>query len=400
MSPFPETPFTPLSRATSSRLDTINAALNAALSPSLEDPSSANIEDLGDLPIAIVALDDDGGRPLTGQHHIEMFYCGSMLKLAALYAAYQLRVAVNDLAATLDVDRVKTAAQVFAELRNAFNKEILGAVPLINTHKPPIPDALKVPTYDVVFQATQEDGRWVLDFHQLNSIKVQSGPFTASFTTHLNRMIVGSHNESAGVCVRSLGYSWINGVLQAAGFLDLSQPGQEGIWLAGDYENSPTVEIQSVNDKLVKQVTTCYHMAWLLTELFDHQLVRNEAHPISGRTGNDEMLDLLGLAVMDHGAPSRFVLDKIPGFGCTVPAPFDVLQSKIGVGQLKVDPRNPPTPGNCNTGRGCVSSEAAILQHSSGRKYVVVFENVLDGRCRDFERIANFIQTVMDNDHP
>ena len=240
----------------------------------------------------------------------------------------------------------------------------------------------------------------MLDFHQLNSIKVASGPFSASFTTHLNRMIVGSHNESAGVCVRLLGYSWINGVLQAAGFLDLSQPGQEGIWLAGDYENSPTVDIQSVNDKLVKQVTTCYHMAWLLTELFDHNLVRDDVHPISGRTGNDEMLDLLGLAVMDGGAPSRFVLDKIPGFNCTVPAPFDVLQSKIGVGQLKVDPRNPPTPGNCNTGRGCVSSEAAILQHSSGRKYVIVFENVLDGRCQDFERIAGFIQQVMGADHP
>ena len=400
MSPFPENPFPPLSRATSSRLDTINAAVDTALSLSDDDPTSPNIQDLHNLPFAIVALDDDGSRPLTGQHHMEMFYCGSMLKLAALYAAYQLRVAVNDLAATLDVGRVTTPAQVFAELRSAFNNEILGAVPLISSKKPAIPDALKLPTYDTVFQATQEDGRWVLDFHQLNDVKTASGKFSASFTTHLNRMIVGSHNDSAGVCVRSLGYSWINGVLQAAGFLDLSQTGQEGIWLAGDYENSPTVDIPSVNDKLVKQVTTCYHTAWLMTELFDHDLVRDVPHPISGKSGNGEMLDLLGLAVMDHAAPSRFVLDKIPGFGCREPAPFQVLQSKIGVGQLKVDPRNPPTPGDCNTGRGCVSSEAAILQHSSGRKYVVVFENVLDGRCKDYERIAAFLDDLMDADAP
>ena len=146
MSPFPDNPFAPLSRATSSRLDTINAAFDTALSATLEDPSSANMEDLHDLPIAIVALDSDGSRPLTGQHHIEMYYSGSMLKLAALCAAYQLRVVVNDLAATLDVDRVKMPAQVFAELRSAFNKEIEDAVPLINAQKPPIPNALKVPT--------------------------------------------------------------------------------------------------------------------------------------------------------------------------------------------------------------------------------------------------------------
>jgi hypothetical protein len=45
-------------------------------------------------------------------------------------------------------------------------------------------------------------------------------------------------------------------------------------------------------------------------------------------------------------------------------------------------------------------AEAAILQHSSGRKYVVVFENVLDARCLEFERIATLIQKVMDADHP
>jgi hypothetical protein len=241
MSPFPSR-FVPLSRATLSRLDKINAAFDGAVNDSLIDPGSANMQDLHDLPLAIVALDDNGARPLTGQHHSEMYYSGSLLKMAALYAAYQLRVVANDLAATLDMAVINTPAKLFQKIRDAFDPQIENVVQLINDKKPPIKRELKIPKYDVVFQAAQSGGRWVLDFNALNTITSAEG-HVDSFAGHLRSMIVGSHNDAAGVCIRALGYSWINGVLQAAGFLDLSLTGREGIWLARDYERSPTVEV-------------------------------------------------------------------------------------------------------------------------------------------------------------
>ena len=48
-------------------------------------------EDLNDLPIAIVALDDDGGRPLTGQHHMEMCDCAACLLAASTLLTLRAR---------------------------------------------------------------------------------------------------------------------------------------------------------------------------------------------------------------------------------------------------------------------------------------------------------------------
>jgi hypothetical protein len=205
-------------------------------------------------------------------------------------------------------------------------------------------------------------------------------------------MIVGSDNESAGFCIRALGYSWINGLLQSAGFLNFAFPRSEGIWLAGDYAGQPTVEILSMNDGKVKQATTCFHMAWLFSLLHDKKLVRNTVNLATGLSGNDEMLRLLELAVDHPDAPS--LLKRVPHS-------FTVMQSKIGVGQLK--------GGSCmesNQDR-CVYSEAAILRHpTSGRKFVVVWQDLTYLRARPslwrdgLKRIVAIIQKTMDDYAP
>jgi Beta-lactamase enzyme family len=240
---------------------------------------------------------------------------------------------------------------------------------------------MRVPKYATIFQASIWNGRWRLEFNDTTP-----GPFD-NFAVHLRRMIVGSDNDSAGFCVRALGYSWIDGLLQAAGFLDLGLTSREGIWLAGDYAAQPTVEIASVNDRDVKQATTTFNMAWLLTLLYDKKLVKETVDLAAGQSGNDEMLRLLELAVDHPGAPSLLKRVSIP---------FTVRQSKIGVGELKVDPNNPPTAGSCITVKGCVYSEAAIVEHWSGHKFVVVYQNMLDGRLADLSRIADVIQKTMD----
>jgi hypothetical protein len=273
MDPFPSR-FAELA-APQAKRDKLNLAFKMAIKGTSVDPSFIHMPPLAALdtiPLAIVALDADGARPLAGQHHFEMHYSGSLLKVAAMYAAHQLRVAVNNLAATLDVDLTATLdvrkKNLFKKIEDAFNPLIRNAVPRINNRRPLIADAMRVPKYKDIFVATMDTGHWRLDF---NSV----------FDNHLNNMIVESNLNSSGFCIRALGYSWINGVLQSAGFFVPEANGMEGIWLAGDYHQWPTVNILSKNDGMAKQVTTCYDMAWLFVLLHDQMLVKNDISPPS-----------------------------------------------------------------------------------------------------------------------
>jgi hypothetical protein len=361
----------------------LQSAFGRAINAALNNAAFSHLPDVRTVPIAIVAL-DDGSHPVAGQHEFEMFFSGSLLKVAAMYAAFQLRVAVNDLAATLNAAVVDTPAKLFQKISNTFDKQIDESVPRIRFARGVTP-AMRVPKYRTVFQAVRAGSTWRLKFND-------TGP--DSFAIHLHKMIVGSHNDSARFCVRALGYSWINGVLQSAGFFRESKP-PTGIWLAADYDEKggwPVVVIPSVNDDLVKQVTTSIDMAKLFVLLHDKKLVKNTVHFATGLSGNDEMLKLLELAV-DH--PHAKSLLK------TVSHSFTVEQSKIGVGELKKAPQG--GKGSCRIAdHGCVLSEASILLHPpSGRRFVTVWQNVLwDAPLVGVRRVAAVIQKTMDDYKP
>jgi len=357
----------------------IQASFQRAVHAVSVDPAFSHLPDFRDVPIAIVGLDADGGRPVAGQREMEMYFTGSLAKVAPMYAAFQLRQAANDLAATLDAT-VNTPVKVFKKLSDTFDDSIAASVPIIRS-APGVKREHMIPKYKTVFDAEMVGGIWRLKF--------KAG--ASNFADHLRQMIVPSHNDSAKFCIRALGYSWINGLLQAAGFLRFGFPGSEGIWLAGDYDEKrewPVVVLPSVNDGPVKQVTTCFDMARLFALLHDKSLVRNTAHWATARTGNEEMLTLLGDAVSD-GAPS--VLTRVPHS-------FTVMQSKIGVGELK--------GGSCmnSTRDRCVYSEGAIVKHpSTGRKFAVVFQNLTYLRAHPswwgdgLKRIVAVIQKTMDD---
>jgi hypothetical protein len=360
----------------------IQSSFARAIHAVRNDIAFSHLPDVHTIPIAIMALDAAGSRPVAGQREFEMFYSGSLLKVAAMYAAFQLRVAVNDLARMLDPAVINTPTKLFQRISATFDKQIDGSVLRIRS-APGITLAMRVPKYPTVFHAAMVDGLWRLKFND-------TGP--NNFATHLHKMIVGSNNESAGFCIRALGYSWINGLLLSAGFLNFDFPGSEGIWLAGDYAKQPTVEILSVNDGKVKQATTCFHMAWLFALLHDKKLVKNIVNPATGLSGNDEMLRLLELAVDHPGAPS--LLKRVPHS-------FTVMQSKIGVGELK--------GGSCrNADRDrCIYSEAAILRHPpTGRKFVIIWQNLTYLRAHPswwgdgLKRIVAIIQKTMDDYTP
>src|SRR5262249_5058631 len=181
----------------------------------IDDPRFSGLPDPRQIPITIVAL--DGSGQAAGQNEFDMYYSGSLLKVAAMYAAHQLRIAVNDLAAALPIDPASDATattNLFNTIRATFDNEIANKVTLLPAA---IDRALRVPKYDTIFKATRPPGgRFTLEFttggHSADPEHVPSD----TFEPNLFDMIVGSHNASAGFCIRNLGYGWINGLLESA----------------------------------------------------------------------------------------------------------------------------------------------------------------------------------------
>jgi hypothetical protein len=101
--------------------------------------------------------------------------------------------------------------------------------------------------------------------------------------------------------------------------------------------------------------------------------------------------------VTDRGARSLLLRPFEPD---TTSAPFKVLQSKIGVGELHGGTCRDHIPKH-----RCTYSEAAVVQHSSGRKFVVVFQNLVLFRgdaaawLASLRNIAQVISKTMDAFH-
>jgi len=410
VSPFPSTAFAdPLNSADHKLTD----AFSDAIATVKANAAYAHLPNVDALPIIIVALNDDGTRPFAGAHVKDMFYSGSLLKIAAMYGAYQLRHAVNALGATLDPAKVKDRNAFFRAVHNAFDAKILNASDLI---RPRSTEGNRVPRYEDIFDPSQDaSGAWSVHFHDDTDPKLD-------FDGHLKKMVVFSHNPSAGYVIQKLGFSWINGLLQRAG---LFRPAaRNGIWLAGDYlepqkkinaehaqqvahdahptlpEGDPdsveefnlgirgwaTVDIPSVNDRDVKQVTTCIDAARLFVLLFDSKLVDNNL----GNTmdlSNGDMASLLQLAVESTGAPG---VGSAPSMiGEIHPTAFSVTWSKIGVGDLK------PVDGGDK-----IFSEAMLVHETAGkqRNFIVVWQNVKTDL--EIVRIRDIIQKTMSSYNP
>ncbi|HMF89291.1 MAG TPA: hypothetical protein VKL40_01520 [Candidatus Angelobacter sp.] len=396
----------------------LTAAFQGAIAAVKTNPAYSALANVDGLPMIIVALNDDGTRPFAGAHVNDMFYSGSLLKIAAMYAAFQLRHAVNAFALTLDPARITNRNAFFKAVHGAFDAKILSGQPdLIKTSSTP---GNRVPRYEEIFDASQNgSGVWSVHFHN-----DPSDP-TRDFGGHLDKTIIFSHNPSAGYVIQKLGFSWMDGVLQKAGlFRPMSK---KGIWLAGDYlnprkmindehakqvahdadpsrpEGDPdsveefnlgisgwtTVNIPSVNDNLVKQVATCIDVARLFVLLFDSKLV----DPNLGSSmdlGNGDMESLLQRAVESSGAPAG--MDNAPSLIGRVPlSGFSITWSKIGVGDLK------PVNGGQK-----IFSEAMLVNQNADphRNFVVVWQNVKAATDSDLQRIRDIIQKTIDNYHP
>lgn len=316
------------------------------------DDSNATLH----VPISIFVLAKPGSDHHYAEvHGDEVHFSASLLKVAAMFAAFHLRAEARLLAAR---GGFTDEASFFAALSQQFSST--EAVPAIQTAgvglTPRYRDILEVTGFGGGGSLTVE---FVPSFHQPiavdharfldyelvrtteglgtdangNRIENEASLAALARVSHMYRMIVPSNNASAGECIRRLGYAYINVALIKGGFFH--PPASRGIWLAADFVGGTRVEIDSVNDGKVAQATTSQKMALLFAAIQLGGLV----DPDSSR----EMKELLAEAhTVDSAWVSRFGARK-----------FDIAGVKVGVANLK--PNTPPMGPN-------VYSEGLLLK--------------------------------------
>jgi len=112
----------------------------------------------------------------TARRHGNVF-SGSLLKIAAMYAAFQLRHAVNDLAGALDPNL--SIPDFFNKVRATFDPQIKNAVKLLTDR-----GFHQVPKYETIFTPTPGgDGKYTVAFRSDANPKFD-------FQHHLEEMVV------------------------------------------------------------------------------------------------------------------------------------------------------------------------------------------------------------------
>jgi hypothetical protein len=283
-------------------------------------------------PVCIVSLEDPAGaHPSASFRGDEVHYSASLVKVAAMYACFELRKTLRSVAQ--EIGTSAPASSVLSRAATYLDPRIYAGVSGLPALRG-VARQHAVPKYSYAFTAAAGGASASIDF-------------SPAVTGNLRQMISISSNSDAGACVHSAGYGYLNGALAAAGFFDPSTA--VGLWLGGDYAHQyPYYVVQSVNDHAVAQAATVLSLARLFTLLADHTLVD------SGSSG--EMLDLLTTSV----AAGEVYITR-----ASFPLGFTVTHGKLGLGPLK-------------TGT-LVCSEAAIVRHRSGARFVVAWQNFVWG---------------------
>lgn len=324
---------------------------DAALQAALDKAIGAGPGKSWRVPVAIVSLNPDGSRPLAHFKGNELHFSASLLKVGAMYAAFELRAVLQHIAAELGAE--VSTADLLAAAAAYLNPKILAKAATLPGLKGVQP-AHALPQYAAAFEMAPH---------------VQGAASTVRFTSalvgHLEKMIAISDNRSAAQCVHASGYGYLNGALTDAGLFDPKT--EKGIWLAGDYiQGYPYFRIKSANDGMVAQAATSIQLAHLYALIHDGQLVNAGS--------STEMLALLAKAV---AVPEVFI-DRAANLN------FKVTHTKVGLGPLKSE-----------NGGASVYSECSILEHVSGRKFIAAWQNFVF-KDQGFDPIAHVVRDTLD----
>lgn len=314
-----------------------------------------NVETLALMVVPMTGFEGSTEHPWAGLRVHEEHYSGSLLKIAAMYAAFDLRSSADQLASA---SGLATWPQIEAALKSTFDPEIDAHTPSLISGSPLLrpEDKSRKPNYSAVLQLGTAGGDFVVDFTQAQLDAFED-------------MMVQQHNLGATTTIHGLGYPYLNGKITDDAFFDGVG---EGLWLAGDYTLGtqwPSARIPCINDVDTAQGMTAWHLAMLLTLLADNKLV--------GAKSSAEMKGLMGRA-------GKFFTQTNPPIW-PANGRFVPTHGKVGIGNLK-------------SGKSTFSEGLILLDTSRNLEFVVVWQNAVTGGQADlqlFRPVATLIEAAI-----
>ena len=208
----------------------------------------ANRTGLEELKLAVVELTDNPNKPFyVGFHDQDEVHVWSIAKLLIMYAAYQLRHDLTEVAAQ---SQSTTQDDLFKELKDRWAGAPESVVKKILL-KDPDPKFAKAapPALKNIFDIKHGAGGWMIDFKRssktpvdLERIDDKTQELTSEslaimdgldFLDRMRLMVGWSSDLAAATCVRDVGYPYMTALTSQSGLCD---PATGGLWLGGDYE--------------------------------------------------------------------------------------------------------------------------------------------------------------------
>ncbi|MHC2148652.1 hypothetical protein [Pseudomonas sp. 210_17 TE3656] len=214
---------------------------------------------LDEVAIFVAKLTPSGTMEFAGVREHEMLFSGSLLKVSLLYTSFELVARVNAVAPHITAG---SAADFFAKVKSDFDPKIVGAIPKISA------GPWRQVSFDKALTATAN----------------ASGNFSVTMSPRHDqelRSIFNNQNQNEGAkgCMRRLGFSYVNGNMDAAGFFGVAT--ETGIWMATDYMkdnpaepgNWPSFHVPVAGGGSSSAACTCISMANLLTRIHRKELI-------------------------------------------------------------------------------------------------------------------------------
>jgi hypothetical protein len=218
---------------------TMQAAMDATrLALSLA--GSPNVDNLAMTVVMITGSEGTFDHPWAGLRSDETHYAASLVKIASMYAAFDLRSSADVLMTDLGLTSSSWPAIEAALIAN-FNPEISANTPsgISASQRLRPEDKTRKPNCAAMLQP--------------GSGGVFAVYFTPAQLAAFENFVVHQHDAGAGTTIHNLGYPLLNGKIADDGFFD----GTDGIWLAGDYVHTwPAARVACVNDVDTAQGTT------------------------------------------------------------------------------------------------------------------------------------------------
>jgi hypothetical protein len=252
------------------------------------------------LTLALVDVTDPAAPVFAGIRAEDTVFIASMAKIAALYAAFELRKRLQD-----GISGVPVATPVpalIAQVKKTWQ-------PLIDAKKTKDAAAFAgFPNLTDIFDITPSGASWSVTFTTKGDINTLADKESAQwpllngkfgFKELLLLMASFSNNDAAARCITTLSYEYINAALVMAG---LYENGKGGLWLAAPYPHKPGAALTEnlwMQEPLNKdpnttrryQVSSAKAAAAMFTLLAQRKLV--------DATSSDEMLDFLRAGTND-----------------------------------------------------------------------------------------------------